>query len=124
MPSDMTLPAQDVGPPPTACSGTAGGPTLARRLCWLPHPPRPSRSLTVRLSLLILLSALISRSRAQLDPVRNFCRRFGHQTAVIDRKLYIDGGFINYNPLSQYPANYSSEFSPRDAKRLPPPANC
>jgi hypothetical protein len=30
---------------------------------------------------------------------------------VIDRKLYIDGGFINYNPLSQYPTNYSSECS-------------
>ncbi|KAL1842725.1 hypothetical protein VTJ49DRAFT_4363 [Mycothermus thermophilus] len=43
-----------------------------------------------------------------LDPVKDFCRRFGHQTAVIDRKLYIDGGFINYNPLSQYPANYTN----------------
>ncbi|KAK5664257.1 hypothetical protein OQA88_475 [Cercophora sp. LCS_1] len=38
---------------------------------------------------------------------RNFCRRFGHQTAVIDRKLYVDGGFVNYNPPSQVNNNYN-----------------
>lgn len=65
--------------------------------------------LTQHVLLLILLSSFIEASSAQLDPVKNFCRRFGHQTAVIDQKLYIDGGFINYNPLSQYPTNYSSE---------------
>ncbi|KAL5920865.1 hypothetical protein ACKVWC_002939 [Pyricularia oryzae] len=36
--------------------------------------------------------------------------RFGHQTAVIDRKLYIDGGFINWSPMSQYPANKSNSW--------------
>lgn len=56
-----------------------------------------------------LLVALSGEALAQLDPVQNFCRRFGHQTAIIDRRLYIDGGFMNYNPLSQYPTNYSSE---------------
>jgi len=45
---------------------------------------------------------------AQPDPVKNFCRRFGHQAAVVDRKLYIDGGLLNYSPPSQYPGNYSS----------------
>lgn len=43
-----------------------------------------------------------------LSPETNFCRRFGHQTTVIDDKLYIDGGYINWNPLTQYPNNYSS----------------
>ncbi|KAK3357381.1 hypothetical protein B0T25DRAFT_589681 [Lasiosphaeria hispida] len=57
---------------------------------------------------LIPLALFVGGSAAQLDPVKNFCRRFGHQTAVIDKKLYIDGGFINYNPLSQYPANFTS----------------
>jgi hypothetical protein len=42
------------------------------------------------------------------DPVNDFCRRFGHQTAVIDRKLYIDGGLIQWNPISQNPLNYTS----------------
>ncbi|KAK1750750.1 autophagy-related protein 3 [Echria macrotheca] len=54
------------------------------------------------------MAAIADVSVAQLDPVKNFCRRFGHQTAVIDRKLYIDGGFVNYNPLSQYPTNYTN----------------
>jgi hypothetical protein len=58
---------------------------------------------------LLLMAAIAEISVAQLDPVKNFCRRFGHQTAVIDRKLYIDGGFVNYNPLSQYPTNYTSK---------------
>ena len=49
-----------------------------------------------------LLSCLAGLGLAQGidDPVEKFCRRFGHQTALIDRKLYIDGGFINYNPLT------------------------
>jgi len=58
---------------------------------------------------LLVLVDFIGTSAAQLDPVKNFCRRFGHQTTVIDRRLYVDGGLINYNPIAQYPANYSSE---------------
>ena len=42
-------------------------------------------------------------SQAPQDPVRDFCRRYGHQTAVVDRKLYIDGGYVNANPISQFP---------------------
>lgn len=68
--------------------------------------------LALRISLSILILAFIDASSAQLDQVKAFCRRFGHQTALIDRKLYIDGGFINYNPLSQYPTNYTSECRP------------
>lgn len=50
----------------------------------------------------LLLSCLAGLGFAQGidDPVEKFCRRFGHQTALIDRKLYIDGGTINYNPLT------------------------
>ncbi|KAK3939533.1 hypothetical protein QBC46DRAFT_364800 [Diplogelasinospora grovesii] len=42
--------------------------------------------------------SLSAGASAQLDPVKNFCRR----------RLYIDGGLINYNPISQYPSNYSN----------------
>ncbi|OCK83649.1 hypothetical protein K432DRAFT_174012 [Lepidopterella palustris CBS 459.81] len=42
------------------------------------------------------------------NPITDFCRRFGHQTAVIDRKLYIDGGLVNWNPISQNPLNYTN----------------
>lgn len=59
--------------------------------------------------MLLLLLAVLVRLSLQQDPVQNFCRRFGHQTAVIGRRLFIDGGQVNYNPLSQYPGNSSSE---------------
>src|ERR1700733_14346162 len=42
-------------------------------------------------------------SQAPQDPIRDFCRRYGHQTALINRKLYIDGGYVNANPISQNP---------------------
>ena len=43
------------------------------------------------------------------DPVLGFCRRFGHQTTVVGNNLYIDGGLVNWNSLSQYPDNYTSK---------------
>lgn len=55
----------------------------------------------------------VGLSLQQKDPVKDFCRRFGHQTAVIDRKLYIDGGFVDWNPISQNRNNYTSESSIR-----------
>jgi hypothetical protein len=42
-------------------------------------------------------------SQAPQDPILDFCRRYGHQTALVKRKLYIDGGYVNANPISQYP---------------------
>jgi hypothetical protein len=48
-------------------------------------------------------------SLQQKDPVNNFCRRFGHQTAVVDQKLFIDGGLVDWNPITSYPQNYTSK---------------
>lgn len=62
-------------------------------------------------SIVLMLSCYTNSSLAQKDPVVDFCRRFGHQTTVIDRKLYIDGGFINFNPLLSNPTNYTSKTS-------------
>jgi hypothetical protein len=50
-------------------------------------------------------------SRQQKDPINDFCRRFGHQSTIIDDKLYIDGGLVDWNPISENPANYSSKSS-------------
>ncbi|KAK4106493.1 hypothetical protein N658DRAFT_414402 [Parathielavia hyrcaniae] len=88
-------------PLPAVWSGATDGWARTTRV------PRPGRPLSLRISWLVLLLAFLNLSSA-LDPVENFCRRFGHQAAVIDRRLYIDGGFINYNPLSQYTTNYSN----------------
>lgn len=61
------------------------------------------------LCLVVALSFVALSSQDTKDPVNDFCRRFGHQSAVVDRRLYIDGGLVNWNPLSQNPLNYSSK---------------
>lgn len=61
------------------------------------------------LTRVILLVCSLASYSLQQDPVNDFCRRFGHQTAVIGHRLYIDGGLVNYNPISEYPGNYSSK---------------
>ncbi|OGM47258.1 hypothetical protein ABOM_003932 [Aspergillus bombycis] len=53
----------------------------------------------------LLFLGLTGLSLQEPDILKDFCRLWGHQTAVIDRKLFIDGGFVNYNPLSEYPDN-------------------
>jgi hypothetical protein len=50
----------------------------------------------------------VGLSWQQKDPLNDFCRRFSHQTAVIDNKLYIDGGFVDWNPISQNEQNYTN----------------
>ncbi|KAI5455986.1 hypothetical protein BGZ63DRAFT_367933 [Mariannaea sp. PMI_226] len=44
-------------------------------------------------------------SFAQNNPLTDFCRRWGHQSAVVDRKLYIDGGLVNYKPFGSSTAD-------------------
>lgn len=41
-----------------------------------------------------LLSAVAQQNSK--DPIANFCRRYKHQTCIIDSKLYIDGGLVYY----------------------------
>lgn len=53
--------------------------------------------------LLGLLTLVLVVAQKPQDILKNTCRRFGHQTAIIDRKLYIDGGWLYADPISQYP---------------------
>ncbi|PQE07516.1 cell wall anchored protein [Rutstroemia sp. NJR-2017a BBW] len=55
-----------------------------------------------------LLLCLVQTSSQQKDPLNDFCRRWGHQTTVIDRQMFVDGGMIDWNPISQNPQNYSN----------------
>ncbi|KAF2004831.1 hypothetical protein P154DRAFT_20057 [Amniculicola lignicola CBS 123094] len=59
-----------------------------------------------------LLFAVVSLAalslQASKDPLNDFCRRWGHQTAQIDGKLYIDGGLVAWNPISSNPLNYTN----------------
>ncbi|KAF2464857.1 uncharacterized protein BDR25DRAFT_241162, partial [Lindgomyces ingoldianus] len=59
--------------------------------------------------LLTALFFLISPSAQQHDPLQDFCRIFGHQTTLVDRKIYIDGGLVNWDS-SAGAQNYSSRW--------------
>ncbi|KAF2117870.1 hypothetical protein BDV96DRAFT_405557 [Lophiotrema nucula] len=58
---------------------------------------------------LVAFLSLATRSLQQSkNPLNDFCRRWGHQTAQVDGKLYIDGGLVAWNPLSANPLNYTN----------------
>ena len=64
---------------------------------------------SIRVYLLAALSFAAQSLQASKDPLVDFCRRWGHQTAQVDGKLYIDGGLVAWNPLSANPLNYTSQ---------------
>ena len=45
---------------------------------------------------LVLLSLATQSLAQQDDPVKGFCRRWGHATARVDSMLYIDGGMVDW----------------------------
>ncbi|KAK6338638.1 hypothetical protein TWF696_009449 [Orbilia brochopaga] len=45
------------------------------------------------------------------DPLLQFCRRFSHQTAVIDNRLYIDGGYLQIKSLNPSDGPDASNYS-------------
>ncbi|KAH7313854.1 hypothetical protein B0I35DRAFT_480501 [Stachybotrys elegans] len=59
---------------------------------------------------MLLAWCLAGLSKAQHDPLEDFCRRWGHQSAVVDGKLYIDGGMVNYKPFTSRSQNLSNTF--------------
>ncbi|KAJ4292388.1 hypothetical protein N0V90_009050 [Kalmusia sp. IMI 367209] len=61
---------------------------------------------SIRLSLLAII-VFVSQLHAK-DPIQDFCRRWGHQTAQVDGKLYIDGGLVTWNPMSANPDNFTN----------------
>ncbi|KAH7178984.1 uncharacterized protein B0J16DRAFT_402344 [Fusarium flagelliforme] len=62
-------------------------------------------------SFVLLLCLLSGSAIAQNDPVKNFCRRWGHQSAVVDGRLYIDGGLINYKDVTNNVTNTFLSFN-------------
>lgn len=61
------------------------------------------------LKLFAILLLFVEFSSQQKNPLNDFCRRFGHQATVVDQKLFIDGGQVDWNPISQNDQNYTSE---------------
>ncbi|KAF4976207.1 hypothetical protein FZEAL_7099 [Fusarium zealandicum] len=70
----------------------------------------PAGQFRERLVGLVLLALYVNLAVQQRDPLSNFCRRWGHQSAVVDDKLYIGGGLITYNSGSGTPENYSNPY--------------
>lgn len=59
-----------------------------------------------------LLTVLFLISLGQsFDPLDDYCRHFAHQTTVIDRQLFIDGGLMNFGgeTVGSNGQNYTSE---------------
>ena len=60
---------------------------------------------------ILLLFAFVS-AQGSRDVLKDVCFRYGHQTAVIDRKLYIDGGLLYWGstppPASSTPEQSTS----------------
>lgn len=75
-------------------------PTMIRPESWLGSRKR---------ALLALLLLCAVHWVTAKNPKDDFCRRFAHQTTVIDDKLYIDGGWVNFDDFQQTHENYSSK---------------
>ncbi|KAH6885022.1 hypothetical protein B0T10DRAFT_564422 [Thelonectria olida] len=79
------------------------------------------------LVILVSLACHIGITVQQRDPINNFCRRWGHQTAVVDNKLYVDGGLVTWSPSSKLPKNYTNPYfiyhdlSQNASSGMPPP---
>src|SRR5437773_683899 len=58
----------------------------------------------------MLLSFAFQWVAALQNPLENFCRRYGHQSTVIDDKLYIDGGYVNFDSFPQDHLDVPSRF--------------
>ena len=69
-------------------------------------------------SLLLALFILSALAQPPADPLTDFCRRYGHQTAVIDKKLYIDGGWLYANPIQQNPVPTMSKAASPSSREL------
>ncbi|KAM0436811.1 hypothetical protein ACHAPT_002523 [Fusarium lateritium] len=69
---------------------------------------------------LALLAFHVDVAVQQRDPISNFCRRWGHQSAVVDNKLYVAGGLVTYDGGSGTPENIST-IGHDDASAKAPP---
>jgi hypothetical protein len=62
------------------------------------------------IGLLVLTLSFAIQCLALQNPRDNFCRRYGHQSTVIDDKLYIDGGWVNYDTFATDHTDYPSKW--------------
>jgi hypothetical protein len=73
------------------------------------HAPSWTSARKQAFLLALLLSFTVQWVGAVQNPLNNFCRRYGHQTTVIDDKLYIDGGWVDFNTFQIDHTDYPSK---------------
>lgn len=61
------------------------------------------------LAVSVIALYLVAFALAQVDALKDFCRRWGHQTAVVDNRLYLDGGWVNWKPFTEDSVESPSE---------------
>ncbi|KAG7118051.1 Kelch repeat-containing protein like [Verticillium longisporum] len=98
----LSLPTAGHAPSPSSRTNPSGRHALASSSS---QRCAASAIRTSSLVLSFLLLLFVQPSAQQRDPVSDFCRRFGHQTAVVDDKLFIDGGILNWSPVA---GNYTN----------------
>ncbi|KAK5746447.1 hypothetical protein LTR17_000827 [Elasticomyces elasticus] len=60
-------------------------------------------------ALILLVPPILCQDSSSFDPLNDYCRRFGHQTAVIGNKVFISGGLVNYGgSISDSAINYTN----------------
>lgn len=62
-----------------------------------------------------------SSNAQQKDPLKDFCRIHGHATTIVDRELFVDGGYVNWSPITKDTTNDTSKYpeSHVDCKTYP-----
>ena len=79
----------------------------ASMVCWF------IRRLPMRFQIQRMVLRIITSSDSGIDfnPLTDFCRRFAHRTTQIDRRVYIDGGYVDYGG-GVYPdsTNYTNSY--------------
>ncbi|KAK5728185.1 hypothetical protein LTR17_012090 [Elasticomyces elasticus] len=60
-------------------------------------------------ALILLVPPILCQDSSSFDPLNDYCRRFGHQTAVIGKRIFISGGLVNYGgSISDSTINYTN----------------
>ena len=82
----------------------------ANNAAWaMPKAQLPSALFCRNPGLLVLALSFVFHCLALQNPRDDFCRRYGHQSTVIDDKLYIDGGWVNFDTFAKDHTDYPSK---------------
>ncbi|CAG8971273.1 hypothetical protein HYALB_00001439, partial [Hymenoscyphus albidus] len=68
------------------------------------------REMAKTLCAILLFTQISLQQDPSPESTVGFCRRFAHQSCVIDRRLYIDGGLVNYQTANDDSRNVTNKW--------------